>query len=125
MQPELASRLYEVMRSIDNDLNSCAGLRAALNPGHVPFGSFEKGRWIVTPIGEGLARYGAGTLIFSIWLHLRDMEALRYVWTGQVGAMMELPRDEPDEAPGLTAETPEPADVGTEDQQRLSITGEA
>jgi hypothetical protein len=95
IQPELAARLLQVGRAIDNALVASHALRAALKPGHPPFDA---------PLAEGVRRYGDGP-VFALWAELRALDALSLAWTGQGFPLVEAPADDtPDEAPGLTPE---------------------
>lgn len=119
IRPDLATQLRDVWRSIDGVLVAAHTLHHALKAGHVPFGRFEDGRWVQTPLNEGLARYG-NSLPFAIWQMLRAVEAQHVAFTGKPSAAIELAPDEPDEAPGLAL----PEAETTADQQRLVTTGD-
>lgn len=121
IRPELATRLRDVWRSIDGVLVAAPTLHHALKAGHVPFGRIEDGRWMPTPLAEGVRRYG-NSLPFAIWQMLRSVEALHVAFAGQPSAQIEFAPEEPDEAPGLTPEAPPSPDEGAEAQQRLSLT---
>lgn len=95
IQPELATRLLDVARAIDNALVASHGLRASLKPGHVPFDA---------PLAEGVRRYGEGP-VFALWAELRALHALSLAWTGSGFTTVEAPEpQDADEAPGLTTE---------------------
>jgi hypothetical protein len=118
MSDELAPRFHALARAIDNVLVSAHGLLHSLKAPPA-FGSFVDGLWHPAPIQDGVARYGEGPL-FALWVHCRDLVALRVAWTGHPGitAAPAEPSPEPDEAPGLAIEaSPE---LGTENQQRLA-----
>lgn len=118
IRPELAQQIRDVFRAIDGVLLAAPTLHRALKAGHVPFGRFEDGRWIATPLHEGIARYG-NSLPFAVWQMLRAVEQLRIGFVGKPSAALDLLPDEPDEAPGLALPEPEPT---TAEQQRLAVT---
>jgi hypothetical protein len=118
IRPELAQQMRDVFRAIDAVLLAAPTLHHALKPGHVPFGSFEDGRWQATPLVDGLHRYG-NALPFAIWQMLRAVEQLRIGFAGKPSAALDLPPAEPDEAPGLALPEPEPT---SGEQQRLAVT---
>jgi len=120
INPDLATQLRDVWRSIDGVLVAAHTLRHGMKAGHVPFGHFEDGRWVQTPLHDGLARYG-NSLPFAIWQMLRAVEAQHVAFTGKPSAAIELAPEEPDEAPGLTVEAA-PTDEGADQQQRLAVT---
>lgn len=121
IRTELATQMRDTFRAIDNVLIAAPTLHHALKAGHVPFGSFEDGRWVPTSLAEGVARYG-NSLPFAIWQELRAIEALRVAFTGTQSATIEALPEQPDEAPGLAVEAPAPIDDGAENQQRLTLT---
>lgn len=123
MRPDLEAQLRDVWRSIDGVLLAGPTLHHALKRGHVPFGAVEHGRWVPTPLAEGVARYG-NSLVFAIWQMLRAVEAQRFAFTGAAGIAPALAPEEPDEAPGLAPASPEPADEGADRQQRLAVTAD-
>jgi hypothetical protein len=98
MQPEFSFRLLSLFRAIDTLLADHHTLRAALKPGHPPFGAFENGIWRPISLEAGIKRYGAGP-IFGLWTECRDVEALRVVWTGKPSPVVEPePEQEPETA---------------------------
>lgn len=109
IQPELLHRLQEVARAIDNVLVAEHGARSHLRA-PVPWDA---------PLAAAVARYGPGPVL-DLWSLCRAVEALRIAWTGKAGPVAAEVAPEPDEAPGLTVEAPAAADVGAEDQQRLT-----
>jgi hypothetical protein len=121
MRFEAATWLRDTHRAIDGVLVASPTLHHALKRGHVPFGRFEDGRWVPTPLAEGVRRYG-NSLVYAIWQQLRFTEALRVAFTGRPGAMPDLEPDEPDEALGLTAEAPPSLDAEADKQRRLGLT---
>jgi hypothetical protein len=112
--------IRDVFRAIDGVLVASPTLHHALKRGHVPFGHFEDGRWVPTPLSEGVRRYG-NSLVYAIWQQLRAAEALRVAFTGKPGVMPNLIPEEPDEAPGLEPAAPPAPHEGVADQQRLSL----
>lgn len=121
ISPELAAQIRDVFRAIDGVLVASPTLHHALKRGHLPFGRYENGRWVSTPLSEGVRRYG-NSLVFAIWQQLRAAEALRVAFTGKPGIIPELAPEEPDEAPGLEPAAPPPIDDGADQQQRLTLT---
>lgn len=124
IHPELAVRLITIMQAIDNVLVANHALRASLKA-PPPFGMLCGDRWIPNPVATAVARYGLvpGTdrpsPLIAVWVQCQAVEALRIAWAGRVGPAVEAAPDEPDEAPGLSVETPPSPDEGTEDQLRL------
>ncbi len=107
--------------AIDDLALSLPGLGKGLGPDCLPHTASEV---------DGLVRYGAPdggwTPRFSLWLHWRNGMRAVATWDDFAGtrhATAVLPASVPDamtdEAPGLMNETPAPADLGVEDQQRL------
>lgn len=107
-----------VARAIDGVLVAGHGMRAALKLGHPSLGDIVDGAWRAAPLALGEARYGTTPLI-AVWAMCCAVVALRFEWTGDAGPAVEPAPDEPDEAPGLTAEAPPPPDVGADQQPRL------
>lgn len=120
IRAEGAIWVRDVFRAIDDVLVAGHTLHHALKRGHVPFGRFEDDRWIATPLAEGVARYG-NSLPFAIWQMLRAVETLRIAFTGKASQQIDLGQDEPDEAPGLTAERPPSKDEGADQQPKLAL----
>lgn len=107
---ELATQIRDVFRAIDNVLVRAHGPRSRLKAPPV---------WGTSEV-EVLARYGPGPL-FELWCLCDAINRLQVAFTGKAAAAIEA-FDEPDEAPGLSAEAPPAPDEGADQQQRLSVT---
>lgn len=75
MSEELAPRLSDLSRAIDNALVAGAGQRVWLKVGHPP---------LTASMAEGLAHYGGMPgAAFDLWVMCKRLEELRVAWTGR------------------------------------------
>jgi hypothetical protein len=115
--PELAVRFRDHADAVDNVLISGHALAHSLKS-PPSFGALgPDGNWHPAPTADGIARYGLGPL-FALWVHCRDLVALRVAWTGSPGPMPAPALPEPDEAPGLSVEAA--SSEGAANQPRLT-----
>ena len=112
VQPELADRLRDVARAIDNALVAAHGLRASLKPGHVSFDA---------ELAEGVRRYGDGPVVRAVVRGCEALDALSIAWTGKgfprgrgAGPGQRLTRRPASRCPSESAE------AGAEQQERLA-----
>ena len=86
VQPELAARLLDVARAIDNVLVAGHAQRHWLQPGHPPFRPAEtgdRGSDATDVLAAAVAHYGGPCAALDLWIMCRAVDALSVAWTGR------------------------------------------
>ena len=86
IQPELAARLLDVARAIDNVLVAGHAQRHWLQPGHPPFRPAEtgdRGTDATDVLAAAVSHYGGPSAALDLWIMCRAVDALSVAWTGK------------------------------------------